>query len=106
MFSKKNGKVKEIKRFLVTDIERFIYIGKADKFLIRVIDLKKTIDSDYLSNPHVCGRRYKICKNVSLHFPYTSLFIKLIQHKEPLFKEKEIISKYFTKFGEVPPLFK
>ncbi|MEX2364059.1 MAG: hypothetical protein WD597_10570, partial [Balneolaceae bacterium] len=48
-----------IKRFLGTDQEGILYIGKATSFIDRVIDLKKSISPDYIGTSHICGRRYK-----------------------------------------------
>lgn len=104
LFYKDNGKVRSIERFLGTDTDGILYIGSASSYLDRIIDLKKTLDPNYISAPHICGRRYNKNDNIKKEFPYPNLFIRLIGHDKPKDKERELLDQYFKKFGEVPPL--
>jgi len=104
LFYQANGQVRPIGRFLDIDNDGILYIGKAICYLDRVIELKKTIDPTMKSASHICGRRYYNNDNIVKEFPYPNLFIQLIGNDNPRDKEKELLSEYFNKFGEVPPL--
>jgi hypothetical protein len=104
MIYKENGKVRQIGRFLKVDSEGTLCIGKATCYLDRVIGLKKTIDPKYESEPHIGGRRYKKNDNIKIIFPYSNLYVILIEDDNPESKEKELLDQYFQQFGEVPPL--
>ncbi len=93
-----------INRFLGTDEEGVLYIGKATSYLDRVINLKKSISPNYKGTSHICGRRYKSNPNIALKFPYDLLHIELIFSEDPEKLEKLFLNAYFKKYGEVPPL--
>jgi hypothetical protein len=97
-----------VNRVLGTDNEGVLYIGKADCFLDRVIELKKTIlpESEYKTDTHICGRRYwtKIHKNFRIKFPVKRLCVSLVKSDTPEKSEKEELEEYCMKFGEIPPL--
>jgi hypothetical protein len=93
-----------VNRFLGTDNEGVLYIGKATSFLDRVIDLKKSISVDYHSTAHICGRRYKSNPKIAVSFPYDILHLELIQSDHPEKLEKELLAEYAKQYGEVPPL--
>ena len=100
----RNGQRQSINRFLGTDSEGVLYIGKATSFLDRVVDLKKSIAPDYNGSAHICGRRYKSNPNIARQFPYDILFIDLISTDNPEELERKLIVEYATTYGEVPPL--
>lgn len=100
----RNGQRQPVNRFLGTDDTGVLYIGKANSFIDRVIDLKKSISPDYNGSAHICGRRYKSNPNIAKKFPYETLFIELIQDAEPEELERKLLTEYTTTFGEVPPL--
>ena len=102
----RNGQRVPINRFLGTDNEGVLYIGKATSYVKRVIDLKKSIApvSEYKGKAHICGRRYKKTTKIAEQFPYDQLFVDLIPMDKPEEKEKELIRTYFETYGEVPPL--
>ena len=100
----RNGQRIPINRFLGTDNEGVLYIGKAISFVDRVIELKKSIDPDYNGTGHICGRRYKSNPKIAEQFPYDQLFVDLFQTDKPEEKEKEFFEAYFNTYGEVPPL--
>lgn len=93
-----------INRFLGTDNEGILYIGKATSYIDRVIDLKKSISPDYKGSGHICGRRYKSNSKIAEQFPYNFLHIELIQTENPKQEEDKYLKEYFNKFGEAPPL--
>jgi hypothetical protein len=99
-----NGKRISINRFLDTDHDGVLYIGKAVSFLDRVIALKKSVLPDYRGSSHICGRRYKANPNIAKKFPVENLFVELIETENPAGVEKKMISEYADRFGEVPPL--
>jgi len=101
---KDNNKALPINRFLGTDKDGILYIGKATSYLNRVLALKKTIDPNLKSKSHICGRRYNKNEKIIEQFPYINLFVQLIEDQYPEIKERELIDEYFNKYGEVPPL--
>lgn len=104
LLCKEDGKVRPIGRLLGSDLNGVLYIGKADSYLDRVIGLKKTLDPKYKSAPHICGRRYNLNDRIKQAFPYPNLYIQLIGSDNPVGLEKQLLTDYFDKFGEVPPL--
>lgn len=100
----RNNQVLPVNRFLGTDNEGVLYIGKANSFLDRVIELKKSISPDYKSSGHDCGKKYKSNSAISEQYPYEILFMKLTQSETPSDLERQLLSEYVKKFGEVPPL--
>ena len=95
---------KPVNRLLGTDHRGILYIGKANSYVNRVIDLKKSIAPQYNSSAHICGRRYKSNPKIVEAFPYQSLEICLEPTNNPEFIEKVILMHYFREFGESPPL--
>lgn len=93
-----------INRFLGNDSSGLIYLGKANSFLDRVIGLKKTISENFKSKSHIGGRRYNSNINIAKKFPFTNLYLELIEAQNPIIMERELLKKYFDEFGEVPPL--
>ncbi len=100
----RNGRRQLVNRFLGTDNRGVLDIGKATSFIDRVIDLKKSISTDYNGRAHICGRRYKSNPNIAKQFPYDILFIDLVPSDTPEELERKLITEYANTFGEVPPL--
>ena len=100
----REGKRIPINRFLGTDDNGVLYIGKATSFIERVIDLKKSISPDYNGTAHICGRRYKANPNIGKLFPYDILHIELIESDKPEELERKYLTEYANIYGEVPPL--
>lgn len=92
----------QINRLLKSDNQGISYIGKALKFLDRVIDLKKSLSPDHISESHECGVRYK--NNLRDKFPYEKLWIELKTVENIDEAEKKLLNDYENKFGELPPL--
>jgi hypothetical protein len=100
----RDGQRIPVNRFLGTDNEGVLYIGKATSFIDRVIDLKKSIAPDYNGTAHICGRRYKSNPNIAKLFPYEILHIEIIQADNPEELERKFLTEYANIYGEVPPL--
>ncbi len=93
-----------IGRFLNVDQNGVLYIGKAESFIDRVIQLKKSILSTYKGSGHICGRRYKSTPSIAQKFPDDILYVELEFAHNPSELEKQYLMQYFEKYGEVPPL--
>ncbi|WP_448211717.1 hypothetical protein [Colwellia sp. MEBiC06753] len=51
-------------RLLARDEDGTLYIGKANSFINRVAELKKSISPEYNSGSHECGTRYKSLRDI------------------------------------------
>lgn len=92
-----------IGRLLAQDPNGVLYIGMAKCFLERVIELKKSLAPEYLSQNHECGSRHKSHKLIVERFPYERLQIELIGADDPRQAEQEALKNYLARFGELPP---
>lgn len=100
----RHGVVVPINRFLGTDLDGRLYIGKASEFIYRVGILRRTILPNYSPNGHICSRRYKGAAKITEMFPFTDLHIKFFPAENPRELEKALLNEYYQTFGEVPPL--
>jgi hypothetical protein len=100
----RDGKIVPQHRFLGTDPDGILYIGKATSYIDRVIGLVKSISPKYNGNSHICGRRYKSNVNIAKLFPFDTLHLDIIPSNEPEVIENKLLKEYFEKFGEAPPL--
>jgi hypothetical protein len=91
-------------RLVESDKNGILYIGKANSFIDRVIDLKKSISPQYTSRSHECGARYKDHKKLQSKFPFENLYIELYGDSKPLELEKIFLKEYELRFGELPPI--
>jgi len=104
LFSKdENEKIKPINRLLRTDESGTLYIGRANCFTNRVIELKKSLSPEHQTKSHECGARMKALRLIQ-HFNYENLFINLIESSDVKELELTKLSEYEAKFGELPPL--
>ncbi len=99
-----NGAPVAVDRFLGKDSDGVLYIGKANAFLDRVINLKKSILPQYVGTSHDCGTRYKSHQVIGERFPLSELYIQLWPSDNPTELERELLKAYRNCFGEVPPL--
>lgn len=104
LFATNAGAVCPIPRVLDTDDSGTLYIGKANSFLDRVIDMKKSILPNYKSSSHDAGVRYKKLSAMQTHFPVDDLMVELTLSDSPTETERQALDEYQNKFGEVPPL--
>lgn len=93
-----------VNRLLGVDTKGFLYIGKADSYLDRVIELKKSLSPDHKSSGHECGARWKKHKGIRSKFPYETLHISLFPSENPFHEEKRLLEEYLESYGELPPL--
>lgn len=93
-----------INRLLTSDDNGILYIGKANSFIDRVAELKKSISPQYNSSSHECGSRYKDNPGISKKLPYNQLFIELVGSDNPRDTEEQLLQRYQDEFGELPPL--
>ncbi len=92
-----------INRLLDCDTNGILYIGKADSFIDRVPNLKKSISPHYNSNSHQCGSRYKSNHKFKEKFPFDKLYLELHESDYPRNLEKDFLDNYEESFGELPP---
>jgi len=104
IISVSEGRRVPINRFLGTDDEGVLYIGKATSFLDRVLDLKKSLAPNYKGKAHICRRRYKGLPKIAEHFPFEMLHVDLLPSETPELLEKQLLDSYRNIYGEVPPL--
>ena len=100
----KLGERVPINRLLGTDPDGVLYIGKADSFLKRVIDLRKALSPVHKSSAHGFGYRYKNTNSLNAAFPFEKLFVELIETENARDLEYRWLKEYLDTFGEVPPL--
>lgn len=98
------GRPIAVGRLLGEDPDGVLYIGKADSFIDRVIELKKSLSPKHVSRSHECGARHKSHEAISRRFPYDQLQVDLIAADDPRASEQEALATYMNKFGELPPL--
>jgi hypothetical protein len=97
-------KVVPINRLLAEDAEGLLYIGMARSFLDRVINLKKSLSPEHVSQAHDCGVRYKGSETIQARFPYDRLLVTLTASDAPREAERAVLDRYKRRFGELPPL--
>lgn len=99
-----NNKPIPIHRVLGLDSNGMLYIGKADSFKSRVIELKKSANPTYKTTSHECGVRLSEHLRLSDRFPFSKLLVTLISTPNGRVLESEYLDKYMEEFGELPPL--
>jgi len=98
-----DNKPKTIPRILGSDIQGVLYIGKASKYLDRVIELKKSLLPDYKSDNHDFGKRYNNTLILRENIQLKDLYVDLTPSNNPDRLEAEELEKYYNTFGELPP---
>lgn len=98
------GQTIAVGRLLGEDTNGVLYIGKANSFIDRVIELKKSLSPEHVSRGHECGARHKSHEGISQCFPYNQLQLDLVAADDPRVAEQEALASYMAKFGELPPL--
>ncbi|MGR5162747.1 hypothetical protein ACPV4X_12750 [Vibrio owensii] len=92
-----------IHRLLGIDNKGVLYIGKADSFKDRVIELKKSASPTYKTASHECGVRLSNSR-LSERFPFSKLVVTLISSPNGRVLESEYLDNYIEEFGELPPM--
>jgi len=94
---------KPIQRILGTDESGILYIGKGEILSSRT-RIGKLINSiNDKEQKHEAGNRYNEALYVR-KFPLESLSLKIELVKNPRNVEKNKLTEYYQKFGELPPL--
>lgn len=104
LFAAENAQPCAIPRLLEVDLTGTLYIGKANSFLVRVINMKKAILPNYKSTTHDAGVRYKKLTALQEKFPFDQLMVHMTYSEAPFDLERQTLLDYQFKFGEVPPL--
>jgi hypothetical protein len=104
LYATENGQPKPVPRVLGNDFAGTLYIGKADSFVNRVIELKKSCLPNYKTNSHKAGVRYKNHTGLQAKYPLQNLMVLLAAVKNPVETERQALDLYISQFGEVPPL--
>ena len=101
---KRSNVILPINRFLGIDNGGILYIGMANCFLKRVIDLKKSVCMS--ENNHGFGKTLKYLRlKTPLELPSDNeLFIQLFHSDDPRGLENKKLLNYQIEFGELPPL--
>jgi excinuclease UvrABC nuclease subunit len=105
----KKGNIIPINRFIGTDQNGILYIGKSKNLLKRMTKLRRGIINPEEEKGHIAIRRIKSIKNILNYIDITSLRISIdyIEFPESAKEfEKTLLNKYTEEFGERPPLNK
>ncbi|MCB9312495.1 MAG: hypothetical protein H6568_06985 [Lewinellaceae bacterium] len=99
-----DGKPIPVNRLLGVDVQGILYIGKANSFLDRVINLKKSVSPKYKGTSPEFGVRYKKHKRIQELYPPDSLYLELISTGNSEIEERKLLDEYYQAFGELPPM--
>ena len=103
--SKPNSNYKSIQRVLANDEEGILYIGEG-RGESRLARLVESVSPSYNSANHGFGVKFKSDPRFQEQFPYETLYIELIATNAHKQIEKEKLSDYEERFGELPPFNK
>lgn len=99
-----------INRFLGSDIEGIIYIGKSNNLRKRLKKIRSGIlNTDKLNTGHIATRRIKNYSNIQYFFRNHQIFVEVeycTNDDEAKTIEKKYLEDYTNIFGERPPLNK
>jgi hypothetical protein len=92
-----------LNRVLGTDEEGVLYIGKSENLRERLRMLWRVLNPKLKATAHTFGTKYNDNKKLREAFPLKSLYVSYRITTEPKTLESELLDKYFSKYGEVPP---
>ena len=92
-----------LNRVLGTDEEGVLYIGKSENLRERLRMLWRVLNAKLKATAHTFGTKYNDNKKLREAFPLKSLYVSFRITNEPKSLESELLYKYFSKYGEVPP---
>ncbi|MEO0076037.1 MAG: hypothetical protein ABIK31_08080 [candidate division WOR-3 bacterium] len=107
-FDKKENII-PINRFLGTDQNGILYIGKSINLLKRMIKLRRGLINPSEAIGHIATRRIKSIKNILNYIDINTLRISIEYTDSPESAKKfeaTLLDKYTEEFGERPPLNK
>jgi hypothetical protein len=92
-----------LNRVLGTDEEGVLYIGKSENLRERLRMFWRVLNPKLKATAHTFGTKYNDNKKLREAFPLKSLYVSYRITTEPKTLESELLDKYFSKYGEVPP---
>jgi hypothetical protein len=98
-----NGHPTGLNRVLGTDEEGVLYIGRSVNLRERLRMFWRVLDPKLKATAHTFGTKYNDNKKLWEAFPLKSLYVSYRITTEPKKLESELLDKYFSKYGEVPP---
>ena len=93
-----------VPRALGEDRTGTLYIGKANSFVDRVLQLKKSVSPDHETSTHPVAARLADHPAMRATYPPRSLVVDLHPDPDPIGAERALFRAYFDAFGEPPPL--
>jgi hypothetical protein len=120
-FRNSKGVFEVIPRLLGEDTSGTLYIGTSVSVPYRIGNLRKSVCAAYKKmgykdpSPHQCGKKIVQCSRFMERFPFEGLCITVQQLRADSEEvgqrdgdhtklEWRLLSEYFSKFGEFPPL--
>lgn len=103
IYSYNNNTPIKLNRVLGIDKEGVLYIGKSDNLRERLRMLWRVLNRKLKATAHTFGTKYNNNKKLEEAFPLKSLYISFRITTNPKILESELLDKYFSKYGEVPP---
>lgn len=103
IYSYNNNTPIKLNRVLGTDEEGLLYIGKSENLRERLRMLWRVLNPKQKATAHTFGTKYNNNKKLREAFPLNSLYVSFRITINPKTLESELLDKYFSKYGEVPP---
>ena len=102
----KDGVPVPLNRFYITDVKGLIYIGAAEKTKIsyRLSNFLNSMDPTRRQNNHSAGSKISSNPNLRNWMSQYFLYFNPIPTNHAKDKERELLKKYQSIFGELPPL--
>ena len=93
----------KLDRVLGSDEEGLLYIGKSENLRERLRMLWRVLNPKLKATAHTFGTKYNNNKKLREAFPLNSLYVSFRITTKPKTLESELLDKYFSNYGEVPP---
>ena len=93
----------KLNRVLGQDEDGILYIGKSENLRERLRMLWRVLNPKLKATAHTFGTKYYNNKKLEEAFPLKSLYVSFRITTKPKILESELLDKYFSKYGEVPP---
>ena len=103
IYSLNNNIPIKLDRVLGADEEGVLYIGKSENLRERLRMLWRVLNPKLKATAHTFGTKYNNNKKLREAFPLNSLYVSFRITTNPKTLESELLDKYFSKYGEVPP---
>lgn len=103
IYSYNNNIPSKLDRVLGADEEGVLYIGKSENLRERLRMLWRVLNPNLKATAHTFGTKYNNNKKLREAFPLKSLYVSFRITTTPKILESELLDKYFSKYGEVPP---